>query len=74
MDANADTDTASDAAATTDVDADIIAQLHANTGDARPVPSPDFDYNDFDTKANSLMRNHFIHTRTSTTQKQSTSE
>eukprot|EP00978_Attheya_sp_CCMP212_P002100 scaffold4342_cov34-Attheya_sp.AAC.2 len=74
MDANADTDAAANAAATTDVDADIIAQLHANTGDTRPVPSPDLDYNDFDTKANSLMRNHFIHTRTSTKQKQSTSE
>eukprot|EP00978_Attheya_sp_CCMP212_P015461 scaffold39906_cov57-Attheya_sp.AAC.5 len=55
------------------VDADLRAQLHANQGDATPVPAPACDLeaanNDFDTKAYSLMRNHFVHTRTSTKQK-----
>eukprot|EP00978_Attheya_sp_CCMP212_P027508 scaffold92126_cov39-Attheya_sp.AAC.1 len=71
-DADVATDVEADVNA--NVDADLWAQLHTNQGDATPVPVPTCDLeasnNDFDTtKAYSLMRNHFVHTRTSTKQK-----
>jgi hypothetical protein len=72
-DEDTDPDAGADADADDDDDADIVAQLLANTGVNSPVlPVPAFDYNDFDTKAYSLMRNHFIHTRISTKQKKAT--
>jgi hypothetical protein len=53
--------------------ADIVAQLQAaKSGDTSPVRASAYDLeadnNNFDTKAYSLMHNHFLHTRTSTTQ------
>jgi hypothetical protein len=58
---DADLETAINAEVDVNVDADVAADVDAAN-------------NEFDTKAFSLMQNHFVHTRTSTKQKQSSSD
>jgi hypothetical protein len=64
---------AEDANLDADLETAINAEVDVNE-DADVAADVDAANNEFDTKAFSLMRNHFVHTRNSTKQKQSSSD